>query len=104
MWMDSSASNTWRAVRSASEWTLTARMPRRRRVRITRSAISPRLATRTVLNTAWLSARVPHQQLDGGGVVAVAGVIELRAVGNQDPHIHVRLHLHVATRPGDAVL
>jgi hypothetical protein len=36
---------------SASEYTATDRMPSRRRVRITRTAISPRLATSTVSNT-----------------------------------------------------
>src|SRR5262245_15434179 len=40
---------TWSASRSASEKTATVRMPRSRQARITRTAISPRLATRTFL-------------------------------------------------------
>ena len=36
---------------SASEYTATVRTPSRRQVRMTRSAISPRLATRTDANT-----------------------------------------------------
>src|SRR5580658_1606637 len=44
-----SASRVWRAVASASEYTATVRMPRRRAVRKIRQAISPRLATRRLL-------------------------------------------------------
>src|SRR3954453_8251675 len=43
-----SASATWRASASASLNTATERIPIWRSVRITRTAISPRLATRTV--------------------------------------------------------
>src|ERR1700761_8714240 len=43
-----SASATWRAPASASLNTATDRIPMTRSVRITRTAISPRLATRTV--------------------------------------------------------
>src|SRR5438477_8709428 len=46
----SSASSTWRARRSASEYTATVRMPSRRAVRMTRQAISPRLAMRIFWN------------------------------------------------------
>src|SRR5512134_3721445 len=42
-----SAERTCSAARSASEYTATVSMPRSRQVRITRTAISPRLATRT---------------------------------------------------------
>ena len=45
----SSASRTWRAVASASEYTAIVRIPRRRAVRKMRQAISPRLATRRLL-------------------------------------------------------
>src|SRR6267143_4607380 len=48
----SSARLTWLALRSASEYTATVRMPSRRAVRITRHAISPRLAIRTLPNTS----------------------------------------------------
>src|SRR5438105_15918528 len=46
----SSASLTWRALRSASEYTATVRTPSARAVRITLHAISPRLAIRTLPN------------------------------------------------------
>src|SRR6267142_416397 len=52
----SSASLTWRALRSASEYTATVRTPSRRAVRITRHAISPRLAIRTLPNTSVFSS------------------------------------------------
>ncbi len=44
----SSAIRTWSDARSASEYTATAAMPISRSVRMTRTAISPRLATRTL--------------------------------------------------------
>src|SRR5580704_4995323 len=44
----SSAVRTWSDARSASEYTATEAMPISRRVRVTRTAISPRLATRTL--------------------------------------------------------
>src|SRR6266571_4608873 len=47
----SSASLTCSASRSAAEYTATVRTPSRRAVRITRQAISPRLATRSLPNT-----------------------------------------------------
>jgi len=47
----SSASCTWRAAPSASAYTATAFMPSRRTVRMTRRALSPRSATRTVSYT-----------------------------------------------------
>src|SRR5689334_15152802 len=47
----SSASATCNALRSASEYTATVRMPKRFAVRITRHAISPRLAIRILRNT-----------------------------------------------------
>src|SRR5438270_10282405 len=50
-----SARLTWRASRSASEYTATVRTPSARAVRITRHAISPRLAIRTLPNTSAFS-------------------------------------------------
>src|SRR6267378_2623510 len=52
----SSARLTWRALRSASEYTATVRTPSARAVRITRHAISPRLAIRTLPNTSVFSS------------------------------------------------
>src|SRR4051812_32058584 len=48
----SSASSTWRASRSASEYTATVLMPILRAVWMTRQAISPRLAIRIFSNMA----------------------------------------------------
>src|SRR5919198_6311553 len=47
----SSAYATWAAPRSGSEYTATVPIPSSRRVRKTRIAISPRLATSTLLKT-----------------------------------------------------
>src|SRR5258706_14689285 len=47
----SSASATWSDRASASEYTATVAMPMRRAVRVTRQAISPRLAIRILANT-----------------------------------------------------
>src|SRR6185503_1573827 len=51
MHTDSSASRTYLASRSASEWTTTVLMPSSRHARWMRSAISPRLAIRTLSNS-----------------------------------------------------
>src|SRR5260221_14477860 len=53
----SSASATWRAPRSASEYTATERMPMARAAAIPRQAISPRLAMRILRNTLLLLLR-----------------------------------------------
>src|SRR3954466_9524114 len=50
MQTSSSAKRTCRDSRSASEYTATVWMPSSRHARMTRSAISPRLAIRTFLN------------------------------------------------------
>src|SRR5512145_446392 len=50
MQTDSSASFTYFASRSASEWTTTVRMPISRQARWMRSAISPRFAIRIFSN------------------------------------------------------
>src|SRR5258706_15716468 len=50
MHTDSSASRTWRLSRSASLNTATVAILSSRQARITRSAISPRFATRTLRN------------------------------------------------------
>src|SRR6476660_7992221 len=51
MQTDSSASATYFAARSASEWTTTVLMPSSRHARWIRSAISPRLAIRILSNS-----------------------------------------------------
>src|SRR5215831_2393809 len=47
MWTAWSASRTWRAPRSESEYTATVGMPSSRQARMTRTAISPRFAIRS---------------------------------------------------------
>ena len=63
MHTSSSAKRTCSDSRSASEYTATVCTPSSRHARITRSAISPRLAMRTFLNTGapWATAGVAHQ-------------------------------------------
>src|SRR3990172_4369786 len=73
----SSAIFTCSDDRSASEYTATVRMPSSRHARITRTAISPRLATSTLRNirvdASGARGGVDDEQrlsvLDGGGVV-----------------------------------
>src|SRR5258705_8054112 len=55
-----SASATWRAPASASLNTATEQTPIARSVRMTRTAISPRLATRTVLKVLKVIASHPE--------------------------------------------
>src|SRR3712207_3470680 len=73
-----SASRTCRAPASASLYTATERMPIARSVRMTRTAISPRLATRTVSNTA----QHPRPGVRSGSLAGalredLAGLVEL---------------------------
>src|SRR5690606_40838922 len=56
--MATSASRTCWVLRSASEYTATLFTPRRLRVRMARTAISPRLAMRTVSNMGGLRGEV----------------------------------------------
>src|ERR1700733_4924133 len=95
---DSSARATCREFRSASEYTATEPTPKRFNVRMMRQAISPRLATRTLLNI-----RVPNQNLERCGVVRVAGVVELRAVGNEHDDVHARAHLDVVAGAAQSI-
>src|SRR5512142_3072894 len=68
----SSAKRTCSESASAVECTATVWMPSSRQARMTRSAISPRLAMRTFLNMAVLSERLEAEELlpelDRGGV------------------------------------
>src|SRR6478735_1241771 len=116
----SSASRTWAAWASASEYTATEAMPSRRSVRMTRQAISPRLAISTFENRGINgnslagsaseprafreTGSVPDQQLNWVRIVRVARVVELRAIRDQANHIHLRTHLDVPTAGADAVL
>ena len=73
MQIDSSASRTGSESASAVEWAITVRMPISRHVRITRSAISPRLAMRILWNTGRLRPGIDEEQglaeLDGLAVL-----------------------------------
>src|SRR5215472_1847031 len=86
----SSASSVNAALRSASLCTATVRMPRSRQPRMTRIAISPRLATSTVSNTACLLD--VDQRIAGADDVALLHVdpCHAPAAGRGD----VVLHLH----------
>ncbi len=46
---------------------------------------------------------LPDEDLDGGGVIGVAGVVELRAVGDDDEGIHLGAEFDVFACVGDAV-
>src|SRR3954453_22111804 len=78
-----SASRVCSAPASASLCTATERMPSVRRVRMTRTAISPRLATRTVSNTAQAppsARRVSHRS--GRGDLDQAALLD-RVAGRE---------------------
>src|SRR5271165_2185846 len=96
--IDSSACITCSEWRSASEYTATERISSRFRVRMMRHAISPRLAIRTLANI-----RVPDQNLERCWVVRIAGIVELRTIGDQDDDVHGGPHFHVLPRPAQAV-
>src|SRR6266849_6414581 len=74
MQTDSSAKRTGRESASAVEWAITVRIPISRHARMTRSAISPRLAMRILWNISRGSAQRLHQEerlpeLDGLAVL-----------------------------------
>src|SRR5512139_2345786 len=83
MHTDSSASLTYLASRSASEWTTTVLMPSSRQARWMRSAISPRLAMRIFSNIA--TGLLDHEQrlpvLDRLAVLDQHGLDGARLVG-----------------------
>src|SRR4051794_3786757 len=70
----SSAKRTCSESVSAVEWTATERRPMSRQARITRSAISPRLAIRTFLNTVASSGLLDAEQ--GLAVLDVRAVLD----------------------------
>src|SRR5688500_101813 len=69
MHTDSSASFTYFASASASEWTTTVLMPSSRHARWMRSAISPRLAIRIFSNTVSGQEHQRLAELDGLAVL-----------------------------------
>src|SRR5512144_629030 len=75
-----SASATWRASRSASEYTATERTPSARAAAITRQAISPRLAMRILRNTLFLLP--PRLHLHGLELLHPGGLTLLQERGD----------------------
>jgi hypothetical protein len=73
----SSASLTWRASLSASEYTATVLMPILRAVAMTRQAISPRLAIRILVNISNFLAMCGVRALALSGVVWVSATSRL---------------------------
>src|SRR6476619_4408497 len=103
MHTDSSASITYLASASASEWMATVLMPISRHARWMRRALSPRLAISIFSNTTLLDQeqRLPvlHQdRLDGAGRVRLDLVQQLHrlddaerlALGDRLPDLHER--------------
>src|SRR6476661_11114323 len=96
MQTDSSASFTYFASVSASEWTTTVRIPSSRQARWMRSAISPRFAIRIFSNIASLfdqEERLPvldrlsvlHQdRLDGAGDIGLDLVQQLHRLDDAE--------------------
>src|SRR5690606_14108025 len=74
-----SAMRTCRAPASASEYTATVSIPRRRQVRMTRQAISPRLAIRRRLNNGLAGMAGP------GGNRGAGHAVETRSVRGAGP-------------------
>src|SRR5215510_7734563 len=93
-----SANLTWSASASAVEYTATDASPISRQARITRSAISPRLAISTFLNMAapgWSPHGAPrrrralsylrvHRRASGGDLEQRLTVLDRRAVLDED--------------------
>src|SRR2546430_13944698 len=83
----SSAKRTCSASASAVEWTATDRSPSSRQARITRSAISPRLAMRTFLNTWWKRVGGRGRERPSSGLRQAEqrlAVLDVLAVARQD--------------------
>ena len=92
---------TWGAPRSPSEKTATVSSPIFSAVFRIRTAISPRLATRIRLMGFII---LPDEDLNRGGIVGVAGIVDLWAIGNQTEYTGFRPQFHIATGGGDPVL
>src|SRR5437763_14810703 len=74
----SSARRTCRASRSASEYTATVWIPSRRAVRMTRQAISPRLAISSLANTSALPGGLALAKEGSDAFLAFCGNADLR--------------------------
>src|SRR5437867_1652169 len=98
MHTDSSASRTWRLSRSASLNTATVEILSSRQARITRSAISPRLAIRTfrTMRTALMAADTGHLILSTLHTTDVVQTIQ-RVISFYPPHQHEEVRLSIAS-------
>ena len=92
---------TWGAARSASEKTATVSSPIFPAVFRMRTAISPRLPTRIRLIGFII---LPDEDLNWGGVIGVAGIVDLWAIGNQTEYTGFGPQFYIATGGGDSVL
>src|SRR5689334_23804544 len=123
MFTASSASRTCGARPSASLYTATDAMPISRQARITRSAISPRLATRILVNIAPLEGdvavflrriaialraeRVERVDQTGSRVARIDDVVEVAATGRDvrmGEHAAILLDLRIRRRGGIAAV
>src|SRR3954454_10925558 len=96
-----SASRTWSAFSSAVEYTATASMPSSCSARMTRTAISPRFATRTRPNTS--HDRPAGERLEVEQHLAELDGLRVLDVDRADDRLDVRLHLvHELHRLEDA--
>src|SRR5258706_6269034 len=105
MHTDSSAALTWRESRSASEWTATVATPSSLHAAMMRSAISPRLATRTFLNIRALPgfAAARSTRLDREELLSELDGLAVLRVDRHDRAALVRLDLvHELHRLDDA--
>ncbi len=98
-----SASRTCGAARSASEYTATVRRPSSRAERRTRRAISPRLATSRVSKVTGSSRGGGHEHAQRRGVEVVAGVVDLRAVRDDDEQVDLGAERDALAGAGHAV-
>src|SRR3954464_14082407 len=113
MHTSSSAKRTCRLSRSASLYTATVRIPSSRQARMTRRAISPRLAIRTFRNTSGPAVRwkgfgraLPHFLLAGrhpgdaeGELAGVRRVVHRPLVADPPPRVEVEEALVEALHP-----
>src|SRR5439155_3376412 len=97
IWMRCVAIPTWRASRSASEYTATDSRPMRFSVRMMRQAISPRFAISTRRTS------VDDDDANGSGVERVARVVDLGAIRDDRENVHVGSEIYREPGAGNAV-
>src|SRR6218665_3984639 len=117
-----SACATWAESASASEYTATDPRARLRRLRMMRQAMAPRVAISTlskpggggmgvgvfsrgggVLPVRASGAGIPDDEFDRRRLVGIARVVQLRAVREQHPDIHLGAQFDILSGAGHAV-